>query len=295
MRITERLMIDKVRGNLNASGTRLARLQQELASGRRISAASDDPSGAARAMRHRDDIAATLQFTRTAETAGSRLAAADGALGSLTDILQKARELALQGGNDTLGAEQRTAIAAVVNQQIHAAVQAGNARFAGQFIFAGTKTTAPPFTVGGPTPASVAYNGNTAAITLDVGEGANLRVDVPGDQVGLPVMNALIQLRDALTANDSAAISGGALTAIDAALDTVLEARGSVGARVNRLESLTQRLGDERVNLEGMQAQLEDIDFTDTVVKLTSARNVHEAALGAAAKAMQPSLVDFLR
>jgi flagellar hook-associated protein 3 FlgL len=75
----------------------------------------------------------------------------------------------------------------------------------------------------------------------------------------------------------------------------MLQTRGSIGARVNRLDSLTERMGDEMTNLEGIKSQLEDIDVADTIVRLNAAQNVYQAALGAAGKAIQPSLADFLR
>jgi flagellar hook-associated protein 3 FlgL len=295
MRVSDSVVTDNVRTSLNANTAKMARIEREAATGRRINVPSDDPAAAATAMRHRTDIAMSEQFERTVNAASSRLSAADSALGSLTDVVQRARELTVRAGAGSLDQDQLSAIATEVNQLLHSTVQIGNTNFGGQFLFAGTKTTTAPFSVATDTPPSVTYNGNNKAISHDVGQGAQVRVDVPGDQTLLPVMNALIQIRNALNAGNTDAATTTGMSALDSAMDGVLQTRGGIGARVNRLEELGTRMGDERTNLKTLQSSLEDVDMADTIVRLNVARNVYEASLGAAAKAIQPTLVDFLR
>ena len=294
MRIADRVLTDNVRTNLNHNVDRLMRVQKELSSGRRINAPSDDPAAAATALRYRTDIKLNEQFSRTTDAAKARLGAADTALGSLTDIMQRARELTVQAGSSAISDDQLKAISTELNQLLHSAVQVGNTGFGGQFLFSGTKTTTAPFDATGDEPATVTYQGNDNAIVQDLGQDAQVRVDVPGDQAILPAMQALIQVRDALSSGNRSAASSAGLPAIDQALDDVLRTRGGIGARVNRFDALGDRMDTERTNLQGLQSGLEDIDMADTIVRLNSARNVYEAALGAAAKAIQPSLAEFL-
>jgi flagellar hook-associated protein 3 FlgL len=295
MRISDRVLTDHVRTSLNANTVKLARIEREIATGRRINVPSDDPAAAATALRHRTDVAMSEQFSRTVQAASSRLSAADTALGGLTEVIQRARELTIKAGAGSLGQDQLNSIATEINQLLHSAVQIGNTNFGGQFLFAGTRTTTAPFSVATEVPPAVTYNGNTSAIEHDVGQGVTVRVDLPGNQAILPAMDALIQIRDALTAGDTDTATQAGLRALDTALDGVLQTRGSIGARVNRLEDLNNRLDDERTNLKTLQSSLEDVDMADTIVRLNIARNVYEASLGAAAKAIQPTLVEFLR
>src|SRR5262245_29032368 len=111
MRISDRVLVDGVRANLNANTQRMARVERELSSGRKINAPSDDPAAAATALRHRTDIALNEQFTRTVDSAAARLGAADTSLGSLTDVLQRARELTVQAGSATISDDQLKSIA----------------------------------------------------------------------------------------------------------------------------------------------------------------------------------------
>lgn len=295
MRVTDRVLVDTVRVNLNTNRGSLTRIEKELSSGKRITKPSDDPAGTNIALRYRTDISMNAQFERAATAGKSRLSAADAALGSMTEVVQRARELTVQAGTGTLAPDQMRAVATEINQLIHNAIQIGNTSFAGQFLFAGTKTTTVPFVASGETPAAVPYNGNSNPISIDIGPNATIGVDVPGNVAIQPSINALIQIRDALNAGDQNAATAAGLPALDTAIDGMLQIRGGIGARVNRLESLATRMSDERINLEGLKGQIEDIDVADTIVRLNSARNVYEAALGAAAKAIQPSLADFIR
>lgn len=298
MRISDKMRIDSVRNNLNLNTEKLTQIEAQLASGHRINNPSDDPTGTATALRFRSQSDRIGQYIRTVNASDGRLSAADSALSSLSDVLQRANELSVQAGNAGLNQQEIGSIGAEVNQLVGHAIQLGNTNFGGQFLFAGTKTTTVPFAISGGTPdapAAVTYNGNANAITENVGQGMQTRVDVPGDQAVLPTINALIQFRNDLNSGSmNAALAQKDMAALGSALDGVLQVRGTVGARVNTLTSLNDQMQTDQNNAKQMQSQIEDIDLADTVVRVNAAQNVYQAALGAAAKAIQTSLVDFL-
>jgi flagellar hook-associated protein 3 FlgL len=296
MRLSDRVLTDTARYDLAANLERLNQLQQQVSTGKRISVPSDDPAAAAEALRDRNDLALNEEYTRVVDAAKTRLSATDSAFSSLTEDLQRARELTVQAGNDTLGPQDLQPIAAELNQLIQHMVQLGNTQVSGSYIFAGTKTQTVPFTpVGGNTPASVTYNGNGGAITQTVSAATQMQINVPGDQVFTPAIDALIQVRDALNNNDNKTAAQSGLPAIDAAMNNLLGVQGTLGARTNSLDSLETQLGNEQVALQTQDAQLEDTDMTDAIVKLNAAQNAYQASLGGAAKTMQPTLLEFLK
>ena len=295
MRISDRMLSDNIRTDLQNSLQSLSTLQTELATGKRINLPSDDPAGTATVMRLSADIANDNEAQRVGQNAIGRLNAADAALGSLDDILQRARELAVQGGTATISPADEQNIAAEVNQLANQAIQLGNTNFGGVYIFGGTQTTTAPFTaVGGQTPTSATYNGNATPINLMLGAGASVQVDAPGSQAIAPAITALIALRDGLNSGTPQQASSAAIGQIDNALDNVQTQRGTIGARTNGLTTLLAQIGDETTNLTGMQSNLADVDITDVTVRLQSAQNVYQAALGTAAKVIVPSLAEFL-
>lgn len=295
MRITDRMLTNTVRANLGANQRRLMEVQDEITSGKKVRRPSDDPSAVASIIRHRADVAANAQDQRTVSSATSRLFAADAALATITEVLHRARELTVQAGSDAMGTSHLQAIGTEINELLKHTVQTGNTRFTGQYIFGGSKTTTPPFEATGAVPASVTYNGNTAPVSYELDGGIQIRVDVPGDETFRPTLDALIQIRNAITSGDGKTAAEVGLPALDTALDQVLLTRGTVGARMNMLEETGGRLESDATNLKGLQSRLEDVDLTDAIVRLNSARTTYEAALGAAAKALMPSLVDYLR
>src|SRR5437763_16723787 len=109
MRITDRLLVDKVLGNLQRNESRLADLQGQVSTGRRISKPSDDPTGAVRSLTLRSNDDETQQDQLNLDLADGWLSSTDTALQDVSDIMQRARELTGQGANETLSSQATTA------------------------------------------------------------------------------------------------------------------------------------------------------------------------------------------
>jgi flagellar hook-associated protein 3 FlgL len=296
MRLSDRVITDTVRNNLATNIDRLNEIERQVSSGKRLGVPSDDPAAAAAALRDHNDVALNQQYSRTVDSAKMHLSTADSALSSLDDVVQRARELTVEAGNGSLGPDELKPIAAELNQLIQHTVQLGNTTLGGNYIFAGTKTQTVPFTMnGGDVPTSVTYNGNSGAITQNVSDATPMQVNVPGDQVFMPVINALIQVRDALNNNDPQTAVQTGEPAIDAAMNNLLGVVGTFGARENSLDSTATQLGNEQVALQTQQSNLEDVDIAQAAVQLSASQNAYQASLAAAAKVIQPTLLDFLK
>jgi flagellar hook-associated protein 3 FlgL len=107
------------------------------------------------------------------------------------------------------------------------------------------------------------------------------------------VFAAFEQLRAALSANDAPAIEGS-IAAFDDALDAVLIEQSRMGAAISRLDTLSSQLGLLSVNLTDQQSRIEDADLAEVTMNLSMQQAVYEAALAAAAKVLQPTLLNFL-
>src|SRR6478672_8235252 len=99
MRITPRMVSDTTIRNARNNLNKLELLQNQITSGKALTRPSDDPAGTARTMAYNTDIASGETFLRTMDNSTSWLNATDGALGEAGDLLQRARELAVQGAN----------------------------------------------------------------------------------------------------------------------------------------------------------------------------------------------------
>ncbi|MDO9353266.1 MAG: flagellar hook-associated protein FlgL [Solirubrobacteraceae bacterium] len=299
VRITHGMMSDRLLNDVRRSNAEIARTSSQVTSQKRIQTASDDAVGTGQALRTRTDLAEIDANIAGAQTAAGWTGAADTALGSLTDLIHRTRELVLQAGNDTLKASDRASIAGELTQLKEQMKSIGNAKFGDAFIFAGQNSGTAPYTSG-----SDAYGGDALPVTRMIGPGQTVQVNVPGGTVlgGTPgdgklldTMNTAIAFLNGGTAADANSLRTTTLTALTTNLDQVVTARSTLGATQNRVTLAESRLEDTKLLATGRLSEIEDADYAESLVKLSTQQTAYQAALNAGAKVIQPSLMDFLR
>jgi len=161
---------------------RLSQTQQQLATGKRILNAADDPSAATRAMSLEREIATTRQHQLNAEDAFDRLAMEEDVLASVTNLLQRASELVVQGNNDILNAHDRNLIAVELREQLDELLGLANTRSAnGEYLFAGFQGNTMPFTQNGN--GEVSFNGDQGQRFVHVGPSVQVAASDCGAEV----------------------------------------------------------------------------------------------------------------
>lgn len=140
MRITNNMLMNNMINYIGNNLTRMDKYQNQLATGKKISVPSDDPVVAARALKLRTDVAEIDQYKKNAGDAHSWLDTTEDTLAKMGDILQRARELTVQGANGTNTASDTQKIESEVVQLKQQMIQLGNASYAGRYIFSGYKT-----------------------------------------------------------------------------------------------------------------------------------------------------------
>jgi len=146
-----------------------ARTQRQISSGQRMLAPSDDPIAASRALEIRGSLSRLEQFDRNGTIATGRLQDEEVALTSVTDILQRVRELALQANNATQSNETRSLMAVEMRQQLEELVQLANQRDGnGRYLFSGNLDETTPVVLNS---GSFAYNGDQGQRRIQIGEG----------------------------------------------------------------------------------------------------------------------------
>jgi len=293
-RITSNMISRSVLSDLNDVSNRLAKTQQRMSSGKQITRASDDPYGASRALSLRGDVAGTQQYQRNVQEASSWQDATDTALSRVNDAVLRARDLLIQGANDSSGASARQSIATEIDQLIDEVKNEGNAKYAGRYVFSGSATLTQPYTQG----ASDAYAGNTEVMKREIGPGVQLDLNVTGQSVlgdgSGGILKVLRDISNDLKTNNSANLQNTDIAALDAAHDTLLTAQAIVGARANRLETANSRLQQLEEASTKSLSNVEDADMAKTLVDFSTQQAVYQAALKSGANLIQPSLMDFL-
>ena len=294
MRITHQMMSNTTIRNLRNNLTKLESLQTSITTGKRLSRPSDDPAAVARTLTYTADLAIGEVFLRTMDNATSWMSATDSALDQAGGVLQRARELAVSGANGgTMTQGDMQAIGTEVDHLLQQMSVIANASLRGQRLFAGQQIDANPFTLSAALP-GYTYSGDAGQMRREYDVGAYLTINTPGEATFAPAFAALFNLRDNLNAGDASAVNAD-IAEVDQALDSILSARAEVGAKMNRVEAAQGRQTLLQVNLEGLRSKAEDTDFTEAVSKFSIQETVYKASLEVGGKAIQPSLLDFLR
>jgi flagellar hook-associated protein 3 FlgL len=301
-RITGSMISRSVLSDLNEVSQRLSKTQQRMSSGKQITRASDDPYGTSRALTLRGDVAGTQQYQRNVAEATAWENVTDAALAKITDAVHRARELAVQGASDSAGQSARSAAAAEIDQLIASVKQEANASYGGHYVFSGTATDTRPYDVNG----ADAYLGDAGTVAREIGPGVSVQVNVLGSTVigqGQPaadgkLLNVLRDISDHLKSGlvaDANTLRTTDLKGLDTNLDAISQARATVGATTNRLESADSRLQEVEESLTKLLTTVEDADMAKTYVDFSMQQSVYQSALQAGANIVQQSLLDFLR
>jgi flagellar hook-associated protein 3 FlgL len=299
MRITEGIISGRNLADLQRANAAVAKASMQVSTGNRLQRPSDDPQAVQKALNLRGDLAATAQYMDTASASQGWAQATDDALSDINDVLQRAREAVVQGGNGTMSQKDRNDIATQIDQLIGQAKASGNATFDGQYIFAGQKTDTAPYDPDG----ADTYNGDTGSIVRTIGPGVSVQLNgSTGSVLGNGSDGKALQvLRDIAahlrggTAADTNALRTSDLSAIDASMADVSTARAEAGALSNRLTTAANRLTDLQTSTEKVRSGVEYVDLAEAISTLSSQQAVYQAALQATGSSLsQRTLMDFL-
>ncbi|SNS50109.1 flagellar hook-associated protein 3 FlgL [Geodermatophilus saharensis] len=298
MRITQRAVAQTALQGLNRNLAELGKLQEQLTSGKVVSKPSDSPTAVNRSMQIRKDQAAAVQHARNISDAQSWMETTDTALTSMVAQVRRVRDLTVQAANDgTLTEAGRTAIAAEVSALRDSLLGLANENVDGRPVFGGITSGTKAYRADGTWLGVGSADGTgVVPITRRISHDERVRIDVTGPEAFGPPGSDLFTVVGRIATDVVAGSSvQGDLTDLDAAIDRLLTAAATVGARAARVDNAAQVNSDRRLSLDKQLANVEDVDLPKTIMQLQFQQTGYQAALQATAQVVQPSLVDFLR
>lgn len=321
LRVTQSMMNTQLLRNISNNQGRMNNLQNQLSTGMKINKPSDDPVGITFALRYRSELDANNQYTENVDSALSLLHYTDTTIGQAGDIMQRARELLVQGANGAMEQTSLDAIKIEISQLYNQMVEIGNTQFNGKQVFNGELTGDKPYStmtldqaidITAVPPKLKAYHtsSDTGNIKYELSAGMSMQVniignDIFGDSISPTasqadiessdnVFSLLQRAYDMLGSGDKVGVSN-IIGQIDNRMNTMLTKRAEIGARINRVGIIENRLNDIDLNLQTVQAKTEDADMAGVITNLKTEENVYQASLSVGAQLIRPSLVDFLR
>jgi flagellar hook-associated protein 3 FlgL len=295
MRITNQIIVQRQLDGLQANIAAIDTAQTQVSSGKRLTAASDDPTAAIGVMSADSALRAITQYQANVNTASDRVNSEDSVLQQLGDVLTRAQQIAVQQGSSTATSQTRAAATAEVQGLLSSALQLANTKFGDEYLFGGQSSTTAPFTdVGNGT--SYTSNNSTGQRTIQIADGESMAISHDGDQVFVStgVLDAIKNLGTALSGNDINAVQT-ASTSLDSAFSNVQGLVGDVGARGNQLDMTKSHLDAYQLTLQTKKSNLEDVDAATAITELTSRQTAYQAALLAVSKTTGLTLTDYLK
>jgi flagellin-like hook-associated protein FlgL len=293
MRITQRAVALTSLQGLNRNLEAFGKLQEQLTSGRTINKPSDSPTGTNRSLQIRSDQAAVSQHARNISDAKGWLEQTDSTLRTMLDTVRRVRDLTVQGLNDGAASDvSRQALATEVASLREGLFDLANTQIQGRPIFGGLTVDGKAYdkTTG-------AFAGGAGQITRRISDTELLRVDLTGPEAfgaGPDDLFAVVGSIATDLTGDPAALETH-LADLDVIMETMMSSVADIGARGTRLERVEQINFDRTLTLGSQLAETENIDLPGTIMRLQMQQTGYEAALAATAKALSPTLLDFLR
>lgn len=278
MRINTNVAAMNTYSRLTAANTAKSNSLAKLSSGLRINKAGDDAAGLAISEKMKSQIGGLTQAKRNAQDGISLVQTAEGALNESHSILERMRDLTVQGANGTLTSTDRGAI----NKELKALHEeltriATTTQFNKQSLFA--------------------KKGGAAAKSFKFQIGANEKQNL---SVSISSMDGTSLLGSALAdfvLKDDASNSDKMITLIDKAIQTVSDQRADLGAVQNRLEHTINNLTATNENLSEANSRIRDVDMAEEMMTFTKSNILSQAATSmlAQANAMPNSVLNLLQ
>ncbi|MDB6094008.1 MAG: flagellar hook-associated protein FlgL [Verrucomicrobia bacterium] len=298
MRVASNTVSDNIIRQIQNLTTQQARLQTQVSTGQRISLPEDDPAAAGRVLNLTSERRQQVQYGQNGDRALALSQASFAGLKSLKSIADRAGELATLG-TGTLGADAMSAYATETNQLIEQAVQAANTTFNGDYIYAGTKVDAPPFTLARNASGQitgVTYAGNSSQAGIALSDTSTVTPSTDGaTNAGLGAfINNLVALRDALASGSTTAVSA-AQPALNNSDDLVVSSIANNGGIQTRIEASRTQQTDRKTSIDALISSETSADLPATIVKLNQVQTAYQAALQSAVNIMNLSILDYIK
>ena len=307
MKISTHLMFEKATKQMTTSQNNLAKSQAQLAQGKQIINPSDAPDQASTVQRLKSILTRQDSYQTALNTVQNRLQGEDSTLSSVSDLLIRAKEIAVQANNDTLSPDNRKALGVELQVLRDQMLSLANAKdTSGNYLFAGSKVTQPPFvSVAGGSPQ---YAGDQTRMSVMVGENRTMPINRTGTDAFVPVnrtlsdgtvqsvgfFNAMDDLIKGVNTSDRPKMQGS-LGELDSLLGGLSMARAKIGSGLKGIDQQTSVIEDTVLNLKTTLSSIEDLDYASAITKMNQQMLSLEAAQSSFAKISQLNLFNYIK
>ena len=279
---------------MQSTQSKVAEIQAKLGSGKQMLHPSEDPgkanliSGLVSA-KERQGV-----YSKNVDAGETRLSAESAVLESMTSIMQRITQLAVQSSNDTLGASDRDVIATEIKALRDELLNLSNTQdLGGSYIFSGNKTASPAFVEDAN--GVVSYNGDYGRMEINVSDVRSIAINTLGPELFSEVdFAALDDLVTDLRANDGAGVRTR-LDSVNTINDRLINSYGAMAGRLAAMESQRNVIEETTLRIDELLIRENDLDYAEAVTDLSKESVALQALQASFAKIAQLSLFNFIR
>lgn len=328
-RVSENSSVHSINYAVGKTKGKVEDLQLKGSTLKRVSKPSDDPVGNVELLAIRSQNIDAGQYLRNLNFAQTQLSFTENVLEEMTDLLVKAKELAVGQASSIYSPEIRQGVSKEIHQIRQQVLSLANKRMGNRYLFAGQKVLTRPFDQDGK------YLGDTNKINIEINKDVYVPININGEelfisrgkkpidksdvdlqpteidlnpeiavmrkpasteaeQVPVSIFDELRSLENALL-TDNPQVIQGLLERMDDSIERMVSYRTHIGALTNTISNAETNIEKTKLLNEAHKSKIEDADVTELFADLQKEQNVLKATYRASSNLMNTSLMDFLK
>jgi len=328
-RVSENSSVHSINYAVGKTKGKVEDLQLKGSTLKRVSKPSDDPVGNVELLTIRSQNIDATQYMRNLNFAQTQLSYTENVLDEMTELLGKAKELAIGQASSIYSPEIREGVSKEIHQIRQQMLSLSNKRMGNRYLFAGQKVLTRPFDQDGK------YSGDTNKINIEINKDVFLPINIngqelfyskakkpfeksdvdlkppgvdldahinvmrkpastEGEEVPVSIFDELRALENAML-TDNPQVIQGLLERLDDSVDRVVRHRTEIGALTNTISNAETNIEKTKLLNEAHKSKIEDADVAELFTDLQKEQNVLKATYKASSNLMNTSLMDFLR
>jgi flagellar hook-associated protein 3 FlgL len=328
-RVSENSSIHSINYAVGKTKGKVEELQMKGTTLKRVSKPSDDPIGNVQLLAIRSQNIDAGQYLRNLNFAQTQLSFTENVLDEMTELLTKAKELAIGQASSIYAPEIREGVSKEIHQIRQQMLSLANKRMGNRYLFAGQKVLTRPFDQNGK------YAGDTNKINIEINKDVYVPININGqelfftkakrpfeksdvdlktpgvdvnshidvmrkpassgpEEVPVSIFDELRALENAML-TDNPQVIQGLLERFDDSVDRIVNHRTEIGAITNTISNAESNIEKTKLLNEAHKSKIEDADVTELFTDLQKEQNVLKANYKASSNLMNTSLMDFLR
>ena len=300
MRVTNRAMTNTYLSDVQKSLQSINKLNTQLNTGKQINKVSDNPYEAIKILNMQNEINDVERYNYNCDEITGWLDSTDDALDKIGNISSEIKVL-LTSISGSYGEDEIKAIKSEINEKVKQIGEALNTTYAGRFIFGGSNTDEAPVEIfenaDGIVELRLKAGANEDKLKAEISDGIGIDYNLTASQVtdnlkGLnTINNILVELGNNPVDKDRVKELNSELGDY---MNHVLNNRSAIGARSNTVSNVKSSNDENILRLKGVYSDMQDVDWAEKYIELTSAQMVYNSSMQVGAKMIQPTLLDYL-